>query len=300
MSNNLGNLTNGELQALLLAKQNGNLPPGLQFPGGIQSLGGFGNSSMNQSNSGSSSGPSPATDHLRNSVLAQLIQQQAQEEQKRALLNQQLAALGGFQHQQNAMSQQEQLALFLQQKQQQQQLQQQQLQLLQGFGGFSGNSAQASLLGNSQFGGIPGFPNMGGNKLDQAAIARLLQNRNVGQMAQADVSMPPAGLKPASMMNENEALMALSSDPRRKGRTGTFPQKLHQMLSELERQDGGLDIASFLPHGRAFAIHKPRDFVKHVMPKYFRMSRFSSFQVRTILSVSWIEPTPLDPESPHF
>ena len=50
------------------------------------------------------------------------------------------------------------------------------------------------------------------------------------------------------------------------------------MLSDLERQEGGTDIASFLPHGRAFAIHKPRDFVKHVMPKYFRMSRFSSFQ----------------------
>ena len=43
-------------------------------------------------------------------------------------------------------------------------------------------------------------------------------------------------------------------------------------------REGRTDVASFLPHGRAFAIHKPRDFVKHVMPKYFRMSRFSSFQ----------------------
>ena len=53
--------------------------------------------------------------------------------------------------------------------------------------------------------------------------------------------------------------------------------KLHQMLSDLERQ-GRQDIASFLQHGKAFAIHKPREFVRHVMPKYFRMSRFSSFQ----------------------
>lgn len=50
------------------------------------------------------------------------------------------------------------------------------------------------------------------------------------------------------------------------------------MLSDLERQEGGTEIASFLTHGRAFSIHKPRDFTKLVMAKYFRMSRFSSFQ----------------------
>jgi HSF-type DNA-binding len=50
------------------------------------------------------------------------------------------------------------------------------------------------------------------------------------------------------------------------------------MLSDLEQLEGGKEIASFLPHGRSFAIHKPRDFVKFVMTKHFRMSRFSSFQ----------------------
>jgi hypothetical protein len=64
----------------------------------------------------------------------------------------------------------------------------------------------------------------------------------------------------------------------RKGRTGTFPQKMHLMLADLEQEEGGREIASFLPHGRAFCIHKPKEFVKKVMPKYFRMSRFSSFQ----------------------
>jgi hypothetical protein len=64
----------------------------------------------------------------------------------------------------------------------------------------------------------------------------------------------------------------------RKGRTGTFPQKMHQMLSDLEKEEGGTEIACFLTHGRAFAIHKPKEFVKTIMPKYFRMSRFSSFQ----------------------
>lgn len=64
---------------------------------------------------------------------------------------------------------------------------------------------------------------------------------------------------------------------RRKGRVGKFPQKLHRLLNDL-MQRGRTDIASFLPHGRAFAIHNSSEFAKEVMPQYFRMSRFSSFQ----------------------
>ncbi|KAL3918108.1 MAG: hypothetical protein SGILL_004394 [Bacillariaceae sp.] len=64
----------------------------------------------------------------------------------------------------------------------------------------------------------------------------------------------------------------------RKGRTGAFPKKLYQMLMDLEAQQGGTDIACFLPHGRSFVIRDPKAFTAKVMPKYFRMSRFSSFQ----------------------
>jgi hypothetical protein len=74
------------------------------------------------------------------------------------------------------------------------------------------------------------------------------------------------------------SLLSLPEQHKRKGRTGTFPQKLHQILQELQLQPGGSEIASFLPHGHAFAIHKPHVFVQRVMPSYFRMSRFSSFQ----------------------
>lgn len=56
-----------------------------------------------------------------------------------------------------------------------------------------------------------------------------------------------------------------------------FPTKLHRMLSELEKE-GKDDIAAFSPHGRAFVVHKPKQFAQEIMPKYFRMSRFSSFQ----------------------
>ena len=57
----------------------------------------------------------------------------------------------------------------------------------------------------------------------------------------------------------------------------TFPFKLYRMLAEAEN-DKKDDIVSFFPHGRAFAIHKPRDFVTEIMPKYFTTSRMSSFQ----------------------
>jgi hypothetical protein len=66
-------------------------------------------------------------------------------------------------------------------------------------------------------------------------------------------------------------------DTATKGRAEPFPVKLHRMLSELE-QEGKDDVCSFLPHGRAFAVHKPKQFANEIMPKYFRMSRFSSFQ----------------------
>lgn len=56
-----------------------------------------------------------------------------------------------------------------------------------------------------------------------------------------------------------------------------FPSKLYRMIEEAEK-DGHEDIVSFFPHGRAFAIHKPRVFISQLMPKYFSTSRMSSFQ----------------------
>ena len=112
---------------------------------------------------------------------------------------------------------------------------------------------------------------------DVVALASQLRSDSGASGAAAGVLWDNSALSaslPGIAMNAAD----LNQHRRRKGRTGTFPQKLHQMLSDLEREVGGVHIASFLSHGRAFAIHKPRDFVKHVMPKYFRMSRFSSFQ----------------------
>ena len=56
-----------------------------------------------------------------------------------------------------------------------------------------------------------------------------------------------------------------------------FPRLLHTMLSKSE-EGGYNDIASWQPHGKSFLIHDRKRFVREVMPKYFKQTRFSSFQ----------------------
>ena len=63
----------------------------------------------------------------------------------------------------------------------------------------------------------------------------------------------------------------------RGGVTEPFPEKLHRLLKEIEK-DGNGDVISFYSHGRAIGIHKPEKFVSEIMPKYFKQSRLSSFQ----------------------
>lgn len=77
--------------------------------------------------------------------------------------------------------------------------------------------------------------------------------------------------------------VSVLSDPTpdtRRNRGGVlepFPQKLHCMLDQIERE-GKSDIVSFFSHGRAFVIHKPKRFEEEVMPRFFKQTRLSSFQ----------------------
>uniref|UniRef100_A0A7S1YDK1 HSF-type DNA-binding domain-containing protein n=1 Tax=Grammatophora oceanica TaxID=210454 RepID=A0A7S1YDK1_9STRA len=63
----------------------------------------------------------------------------------------------------------------------------------------------------------------------------------------------------------------------RGGVTEPFPEKLHRMLAWAEHE-GMSDVVGFFPHGRAFAIHKPKDFLEKVMTNFFRQTRLTSFQ----------------------
>ncbi len=60
------------------------------------------------------------------------------------------------------------------------------------------------------------------------------------------------------------------------GVTKPFPEKLHEML-ESESSDAS-PIVSWLPHGRAFIVRKPKLFTTQTMPKYFRQTKLTSFQ----------------------
>lgn len=84
------------------------------------------------------------------------------------------------------------------------------------------------------------------------------------------------GTRPADFVGDSVILDAMERSGR-KGRTGTFPQKLYKALTELEKE-GRTNIAAWLPNGNAFVIYNPKAFDDDVMKKYFRMSHFSSFQ----------------------
>lgn len=57
------------------------------------------------------------------------------------------------------------------------------------------------------------------------------------------------------------------------GRIPTFPAKLFAILSRPDLSD----IISWMPHGRSWKVHKPREFEVKVIPLYFDHAKFSSF-----------------------
>lgn len=56
----------------------------------------------------------------------------------------------------------------------------------------------------------------------------------------------------------------------------SFPMKLCMMLEQVEA-DGNAHIVSWQPHGRCFVVHDSEAF-KVLLPKYFGLSKVSSFQ----------------------
>lgn len=57
-----------------------------------------------------------------------------------------------------------------------------------------------------------------------------------------------------------------------------FPQKLHMLLTAAEQDKELESIVSWKVHGRAFAVHDRKRFLKEVLPEWFLQSRFESFQ----------------------
>merc|ERR1712078_145737 len=56
-----------------------------------------------------------------------------------------------------------------------------------------------------------------------------------------------------------------------------FPFKLHSILESSETS-GQENIISWLPSGKAFKIHKPKEFAEIIMPQFFNQTKYRSFQ----------------------
>jgi hypothetical protein len=56
-----------------------------------------------------------------------------------------------------------------------------------------------------------------------------------------------------------------------------FPFKLHSILENSEKLNQE-QIISWLPSGKAFKIHKPKEFADVIMPQYFNQTKYRSFQ----------------------
>jgi hypothetical protein len=55
-----------------------------------------------------------------------------------------------------------------------------------------------------------------------------------------------------------------------------FPLKLHETLTQIENDKHG-GIIGWMPHGRSFKIHNQKSFAEIVLPRYFVMTKKSSF-----------------------
>ena len=77
--------------------------------------------------------------------------------------------------------------------------------------------------------------------------------------------------------NPESELLKSSDTSSRHAKVLPFPFKLHNMLENIQ-QDGLAHIVSWQPHGRCFLVRDQTAFVSEVMPRYFNMSKFPSFQ----------------------
>lgn len=65
--------------------------------------------------------------------------------------------------------------------------------------------------------------------------------------------------------------------PSRGGYCELFPSRLHRMLETAAAEEEMAGILSFLPHGRAFRVHKIREFEEQILPNFFTCSKWGSF-----------------------
>jgi hypothetical protein len=73
------------------------------------------------------------------------------------------------------------------------------------------------------------------------------------------------------LTGEDEGKNSSDGKPERR-----FPWILHRLLERTE-QEHQQDIVAWMPSGNAFIVRKRDDFMKDILPMYFRQTKFKSF-----------------------
>lgn len=73
-------------------------------------------------------------------------------------------------------------------------------------------------------------------------------------------------------------LSCLAQDPNLPSSKLPFAWKLYEMLENVHRNGIDTEIVSWVDEGKAFKVHDLERFVEEIVPKYFKQSKYKSFQ----------------------
>ncbi|GKY94848.1 hypothetical protein MPSEU_000449800 [Mayamaea pseudoterrestris] len=127
--------------------------------------------------------------------------------------------------------------------------------------------AQADWSGDALLGNVP--PQM---LLAASTWTSATESTIPGAAAAVPIAMAPAVQSPLDKA-DMDRLFIKNKELRKKA----FPIRLHRLLTDASEQ-GFEEIISWSPSGRAFKLKDRDRFQYEVMPKYFRMSKISSFR----------------------
>lgn len=110
---------------------------------------------------------------------------------------------------------------------------------------------------------------------DEEVLAMLEKNSEASEFLSKDTSLSTAE-KQERVKSLDQLKKIFGDAPTRKNSGGVvqpFPEKLMEVLDR-----GDMDeIVRWMPHGRAFMVLQPQAFVKEVLPRFFKQSKFMSF-----------------------
>ena len=84
----------------------------------------------------------------------------------------------------------------------------------------------------------------------------------------SDASSSAGAKKPSHSSNDNSVLGKVREH---------FPFRLYDMLEYAAADDGLRSIVTWSADGRSFSIHQKDIFMEHIVPKFFKITKFRSF-----------------------